>query len=104
MSYDTLTMLKAHAIELLGIEVQSYFIDDISGLINNIKTLYQYATQTIYRKFRYFIQRMKSNKIYHYRNYFGVSVLLFKYNKQNKVYLVGPYLEQRPNEQNVKLC
>ncbi|MEX6125073.1 hypothetical protein AB6F97_03600 [Staphylococcus arlettae] len=38
MSYDTLTMLKAHAIELLGIEVQSYFIDDISGLINNIKT------------------------------------------------------------------
>ncbi|MDT3894342.1 AraC family transcriptional regulator, partial [Staphylococcus arlettae] len=100
MSYDTLTMLKAHAIELLGIEVQSYFIDDISGLINNIKTPFTNTQRKQFtEKFRYFIQRMKSNKIYHYRNYFGVSVLLFKYNKQNRVYLVGPYLEQRPNEQ-----
>ncbi|MFY2828441.1 helix-turn-helix domain-containing protein [Staphylococcus arlettae] len=103
MSYDTLTMLKAHAIELLGIEVQSYTIDDITGLINNIKTPFTNTQRKQFtEKFRYFIQRMKSNKIYHYRNYFGVSVLIFKYNKQNKVYLVGPYLEQRPNEQKCK--
>lgn len=103
MSYDTLTMLKAHAIELLGIEVQSYTIDDITGLINNIKTPFTNTQRKQFtEKFRYFIQHMKSNKIYNYHNYFGVSVLLFKYDKKNTIYLVGPYLEQRPNEQKCK--
>jgi AraC-like DNA-binding protein len=101
--YRQLDILKAHAQELIGINLEGIPISNLSRIT---QLLISPFTNTKSKKFnttlRDFLSNMSSEKIYHYYNQFGVNFLIFKYNKTQELFVLGPYLEQRPNEQNCR--
>lgn len=103
MGSEQLPILKAHAQELLGIMLEGTSITNLSDIAH---TLISPFTNIKSKKFNSelnnFLGNMSSEKIYHYCNQFGVNYLIFKYNKAQELYILGPYLEQRPNEQKCR--
>lgn len=103
MGHEQLPILKAHAQELLGINLEGIAVKKLSRITH---TLISPFTNINSKKFNSelseFLKHMSSEKIYHYCNQFGVNYLLFKYNKEQELYILGPYLEQRPNEQKCR--
>lgn len=101
--YRQLDILKADAQELIGINLEGIPISNLSRIT---QLLISPFTNTKSKKFnttlRDFLSNMSSEKIYHYYNQFGVNFLIFKYNKTQELFVLGPYLEQRPNEQNCR--
>lgn len=99
MKNETLEILQMHAIQLLGIQLEGYDMDNIKAISNHIKTPFMNTTKKQYRnELKHFIVHMQSNKIYHYKNSFNVSFLIFKFKKYRKIYIIGPYMDKRPNE------
>jgi len=99
MNEETLEILQMNALQLLGIQLEGFDMDDLKGISNHIKTPFTNTTRKQYRnELKHFIVHMNSNKIYHYTNTFGVNFLIFKFKKYKQVYIIGPYMEQRPNE------
>jgi AraC-like DNA-binding protein len=103
MEYSQLDLLKAHAQELLGINLEGMPISNLSRIT---QLLISPFTNTKSKKFnttlKDFLSNMSSEKIYHYCNQFGVNYLIFKYNKTQELFILGSYLEQRPNEQKCR--
>ncbi len=99
MNEETLEILQMHALQLLGIQLEGFDMDDLKGISNHIKTPFTNTARKQYRnELKHFIVHMHSNKIYHYTNSFDVNFLIFKFKKYKQVYIIGPYMEQRPNE------
>ncbi|MGJ5682002.1 helix-turn-helix domain-containing protein [Staphylococcus equorum] len=99
MNEETLEILQMHALQLLGIRLEGYDMSDMNGVINHIKTPFtNTARKQFNNELKHFIVQMHSNKIYHYTNRFGVNFLIFKFKKYKQIYIVGPYMEKRPNE------
>lgn len=99
MNDEALEILKMHALQLLSIQLEGYDMDDMKGISNHIKTPFINTTRKQFKnELKYFIVHMHSNKIYHYKNSFNVSFLIFKFKKYRQVYIIGPYMEKRPNE------
>lgn len=99
MNDEALEILKMHALQLLSIQLEGYDMDDMKGISNHIKTPFINTTRKQFKnELKHFIVHMHSNKIYHYKNSFNVSFLIFKFKKYRQVYIIGPYMEKRPNE------
>ena len=65
----------------------------------NIKSPFTNTSRKQFKnELKHFIVNMGSNKIYHYTNVFDVNFLIFKFKKYKQIYIIGPYMEQRPNE------
>lgn len=103
MEYSQLDLLKAHAQELLGINLEGITISNLSRIT---QLLISPFTNIKSKKFnttlKDFLSNMSSETIYHYCNQFGVNYFIFKYNKTQELFVLGPYLEQRPNEQKCR--
>lgn len=103
MKYSQLDLLKAHAQELLGINLEGITISNLSRIT---QLLISPFTNIKSKKFnttlKDFLSNMSSETIYHYCNQFGVNYFIFKYNKTQELFVLGPYLEQRPNEQKCR--
>ncbi|PTJ74966.1 AraC family transcriptional regulator, partial [Staphylococcus kloosii] len=103
MEYSQLDLLKAHAQELLGINLEGITISNLSRIT---QLLISPFTNIKSKKFnttlKEFLSNMSSETIYHYCNQFGVNYFIFKYNKTQELFVLGPYLEQRPNEQQCR--
>ncbi|PHK49694.1 AraC family transcriptional regulator [Staphylococcus edaphicus] len=88
-----------NALQLLGIQLEGYDMNDLKGISDHIKTPFTNTSRKQFkRELKHFIVHMASNKIYHYTNIFDVNFLIFKFKKYKQVYIIGPYMEQRPNE------
>lgn len=94
-----LEIVKAHALDLLNLEVNVYDLADLKKISQTFKTPFTNTKRKQFKKeFQQFIEQLESRKIYHYKNLFGVQYLLFKYKKYEQLVVLGPFLEQRPNE------
>lgn len=99
MNEETLEILQMHALQLLGIRLESYESNNIKGIGNCIRTPFTRTTSKQYKdELKHFLKYMNSNKIYHYKNQFGVNFLMFKFKKYKQIYIIGPFIEKRPNE------
>lgn len=99
MNEHTLEILQMNALQLLGIQLEGYDMSDIKGISTHIKTPFTNTTRKQFKtELKHFIVHMNSNKIYHYSNSFDVNFLIFKFKKNKEIYIIGPYMEQRPNE------
>lgn len=99
MNEEALEILQMNALELLGIQLEGYDMNDLKGIGNHIKSPFTNTSRKQFKsELKHFIVNMKSNKIYHYTNVFDVNFLIFKFKKYKQVYIIGPYMEQRPNE------
>lgn len=102
MKNETLEILQMHAIQLLGIQLEGYDMDNIKEISNHIKTPFMNTTKKQYRnELKHFIVHMQSNKIYHYKNSFNVSFLIFKF---KKYILLGLIWINDPMSANVMKC
>ncbi|MFG0932447.1 helix-turn-helix transcriptional regulator [Staphylococcus sp. 231237_7MaSpsaltlick] len=100
MNEETLDILQAHAQQLLGIQLEAFEQEDLKGVTNKIKTPFTNTKRKSFKhELKIFLQNMNSNKIYHYCNRLGINFLLFKFKKYKRIYIIGPYIEHRPNEQ-----
>ncbi|RIP37258.1 AraC family transcriptional regulator [Staphylococcus gallinarum] len=100
MNEATLEILQEHAQQLLGIKLEAFDQEDLKGITNMIKTPFTNTKRKSFKQeIKCFLQNMNSNKIYHYCNRLGINFLLFKFKKYKRIYIIGPYIEQRPNEQ-----
>lgn len=80
MNDEALEILKMHALQLLSIQLEGYDMDDMKGISNHIKTPFINTTRKQFKnELKHFIVHMHSNKIYHYKNSFNVSFLIFKF-------------------------
>ena len=94
-----LEIVKAHALDLLNLEVNVCALTDLKQISQTFKTPFTNTKRKQFKKeFQQFIAQLESRKIYHYKNLFGVQYLLFKYKKCNQLVILGPFLAQRPNE------
>jgi len=99
LNEETLEILQMHALQLLGIRLEGYDTNDMNGIISHIKTPFMNTSRKQFNnEVKHFIVHMHSNKIYHYTNSFGVNFIFFKFKKYKKIYIIGPYMENRPNE------
>ncbi|CRV26929.1 hypothetical protein [Staphylococcus saprophyticus] len=99
MNEETLEILQTNALQLLGIQLEGYDMDDLKGISNHIKSPFTNTSRKQFKdELKHFIVNMGSNKIYHYTNVFDVNFLIFKFKKYKQIYIIGPYMEQRPNE------
>ncbi|MCS4486567.1 helix-turn-helix domain-containing protein [Staphylococcus americanisciuri] len=97
---ETFNMLKAHAIELLMLEINAYDLSDIKGISQQLKSPFTNTKRKKYQKeLTHLLASMDNHHIYHYTNQFDVNFLMFKYRKINQIIILGPFLQRRPREQ-----
>ncbi|WMM14959.1 hypothetical protein [Staphylococcus saprophyticus] len=91
MNEETLEILQTNALQLLGIQLEGYGMDDLKGISNHIKSPFTNTSRKQFKdELKHFIVNMGSNKIYHYTNVFDVNFLIFKFKKYKQIYIIGP--------------
>lgn len=100
MDDKTIEMLKTHAMYLLGLDLKIFNISDIEGITKAIQTPFMnYKSKLFQKELKNYIKEMSSSHIYDYVNAFSVHQYLFKYHKKQLLIIIGPFLTQRPSEQ-----
>ncbi|MCE4956633.1 AraC family transcriptional regulator [Macrococcoides caseolyticum] len=99
MKYDAVSIMQENAIHLAGIQLNEIKLNQMNKLKRSLSTPFTNTRSKQYQEnVETFVQVMRPQVIYHYKNHFDVQYLMFKHKSEQSIIIIGPFLENRPSE------